>query len=177
LALRLCYQWGMEKILGPALKKEREMRGVSLADIAKETCIGTRYLQALENEDFSVFPGVFYIRYYIKNYLRACGADETAFFNTYHNYLQSLLDKKGEPPSDQFLNKLEYSKFKRRKTILILFFLLILLSILFYWILKRPGPAKSRSGRFEFPAFSALRQSDSGLKPLLRPDKLEGKTL
>jgi cytoskeleton protein RodZ len=125
----------MEKILGQALKKEREMRGLSLADIANETRIGTRYLQSLENEDFSMFPGIFYIRYYIKNYLKACGADETVFFNTYYSYLKTVLDKKGEPPPDQYLNKLEYVKFKRRKTILIILLLLIALAALFYWFL------------------------------------------
>jgi cytoskeletal protein RodZ len=145
----------MEKILGQALKKEREMRGVSLADIAKETRIGSRYLQALEDEDFSMFTGIFYIRYYIKNYLQACGADETAFFNTYYNYLKTVLDKKGEPPPDQYLNKLEYAKFKKRKTILIILLLLILAAAFFYWFFGRFDLEKKQSEPFEFPAFSA----------------------
>jgi cytoskeletal protein RodZ len=144
----------MEKIMGQALKKEREMRGVSLDDIAKETRIGTRFLEALENEDFSLFPGIFYIRYYIKNYLRACGADETAFFNTYHNYLKAVLDKKAELPA-QYLHKLEYVKFKKRKTILILI-LLLLSAAFFYWFFGRPGLKKTQSEPFEFPAISAL---------------------
>jgi transcriptional regulator with XRE-family HTH domain len=144
----------MEKILGQALKKEREMRGLSLADIANETRIGTRYLQALEDEDFSMFSGSFYIRYYLKNYLRACGADETVFFNTNYSHLQAILDKKGEPPPDQYLNKLEYVKFKRRKTILIIL-LLLLFAILIYWIFVRSSPVKTASVPFAFPAFSA----------------------
>ena len=134
----------MEKILGQALKKEREMRGVSLDDIAKETRIGTRYLEALENEDFSLFPGIFYIRYYIKNYLRACGADETAFFNTYYDYLKAILDKKGEPSPDQYLNKLEYVKFKKRKTILIILLLLLLAAAFLYWFFGRSGLVKTQ---------------------------------
>jgi len=145
----------MGKILGQALKKEREMRGLSLADIAKETRIGTRYLQALEEEDFSPFPGIFYIRYYIKNYLQACAADETAFFNTYYDYLKAILEKKGEPLPDHYLNKLEYVKFKKRKTILIILLLLILAVVLFYWFLGRPVLIKTHSEPFEFPAFSA----------------------
>jgi len=145
----------MEKILGKALKKEREMRGVSLDDIAKETRIGTRYLQALEDEDFSMFPGIFYIHYYIKNYLQACGADETAFFNTYHTYLKTVMDKKGELPPDQYLNKLEYVKFKKRKSILIFILLLLVSTVLFYWILGRKALPKNQSEDFEFPAFSA----------------------
>jgi cytoskeleton protein RodZ len=145
----------MEKILGQALKKEREMRGVSLDDIANETRIGIRYLQALENEDFTQFSGIFYIRYYLKNYLRACGADERAFFNTYHDYLKDILDKKGEPPPDQYLSKMEYIKFKKRKTILILFLLLLFSAALLYWFFGRSGSEKTQPGHFEFPPFSA----------------------
>lgn len=132
------------------------MRGISLADISKETRIGIRFLEALENEDFNVFPGIFYIRYYIKNYLQACGADETAFFNTYYNYLKAVPDKKAEPSPDQYLNKLEYVKFKKRKTILILILLLLLLSAaFFYWSFGRPVLVKTRPEQFEFPSFSA----------------------
>jgi cytoskeletal protein RodZ len=146
----------MEKILGQALKKEREMRGISLADIATETRIGTRYLQALEDEDFSVFSGSFYIRYYLKNYLRACGADETVFFNAHFKYLQPILDKKGDAAPDQYLSKLEYLKFKKRKTILIII-LLLLAAALAYWLFVRPGLARSVSKNFAFPSFSAAR--------------------
>lgn len=145
----------MEKILGQALKKEREMRGVTLADIANETRIGTRFLEALENEDFSMFSGIFYIRYYIKNYLRACGADETVFFNTYHNYLRALLDKKGSPPPDQILHKLEYIKFKKRKKILLFILLMMSFAAFYYWIFGRPGLVKTQAEPFEFPAFAA----------------------
>ena len=88
----------MEKIVGQALKKEREARGVSLADIVGETRISIRFLQALEDEEFDLFPGKFYVHYYIKNYLRACGADETAFFNTYQDYLNQVLKKAGDMP-------------------------------------------------------------------------------
>ncbi|MGH8761150.1 MAG: helix-turn-helix domain-containing protein, partial [Burkholderiales bacterium] len=37
---------------GQRLKREREMRGVSLDEIAQATKIGTRSLRALEDEDF-----------------------------------------------------------------------------------------------------------------------------
>ncbi|HSQ35513.1 MAG TPA: helix-turn-helix domain-containing protein [Candidatus Binatia bacterium] len=151
----------MEKILGQALKKEREMRGISMADIATETRIGTRYLQALENEDFSVFPGVFYIRYYIKNYLQACGADETAFFNRHYDYLQSIMDQKGEPPPDQYLGKLDYVKFKRRRTLLIVLLLSLLAAILLYWFYFRAQRVAATSAPFSFPAFASALIPDS----------------
>jgi transcriptional regulator with XRE-family HTH domain len=149
----------MEKILGQALKKEREMRGISLAEIAAETRIGTRFLQAMEDEQFDLFPGDFYIHYYIKNYLKACGADDTAFFNTYQAYLKNVLKKGDGLPPDQYLNKMAYLKFRKSKRMLLVFLSLAILALLAYLLL---GPARwldkflggTEAAASEIPAFS-----------------------
>jgi transcriptional regulator with XRE-family HTH domain len=128
----------MEKVLGPALKKEREARGISLAFIASETRIGKRFLQALENEEFDLFPGKFYIHYYIKNYLKACGADETAFFNTYRSYLKNLIQEGLEPPPNRYMQKMAYHKFRRSRKILIAIMVLIIFLLLVYLFVGPP---------------------------------------
>lgn len=128
----------MEKIIGQALRKERESRGVSLADIANETRIGTRMLQALEDEEFDLFPGKFYIHYYIKNYLRACGADETAFFNTYQEYLKNALHHDDELRAEQYMHKMTYTRFRRNRTILLVLALMAGLALLAYLLLGPP---------------------------------------
>jgi len=156
----MCYQYPMEKIVGQALRKERDARGVSLADIARETRIGTRFLQALEDEDFDLFPGKFYIHYYIKNYLKACGADETAFFNTYQPYLKEVLKKGDELPPDQYLQKMSYAKFRKRQNLLIAIALLALAGMLAYLLLGPPRLldallGSSRRAAVAIPAFSA----------------------
>lgn len=127
----------MEKVVGNALRKEREARAVSLEDIARETRIGTRFLQALEEENFDLFPGPFYIHYYIKNYLKACGADETTFFNTYQDYLKRALRRGDELPPDQYMHKMNYARFRRRRTLLLALLALILLALL-AWLLLGP---------------------------------------
>ncbi len=156
----------MEKIIGLALRKEREARGVSLADIARETRIGTRFLQALEDEEFDIFPGKFYIHYYIKNYLKACGADETAFFNTYQAYVKEVLKKGDELPPDQYLHKMSYIKFRKKRNLLIALTLLALVAVLAYLLLGPPRLLNallgdSRVAIVEIPAISAA---------LLRPE-------
>jgi len=155
----------MEKLLGQALKKEREARGVSLADIAGETRIGTRFLQALEDEEFDLFPGKFYIRYYIKNYLKACGADETAFFNTYQEYLNQVTKKSDAVPPDMYMQKMAYLKFRKSRKIFLAILLLAVLAILGYLFLGPPRLLESLlsnnpSAQVEVPAFSdhLLRQ-------------------
>jgi len=41
---------------GQRLQREREMRGITLEEIATSTKIGTRSLRALEEEDFDQLP-------------------------------------------------------------------------------------------------------------------------
>jgi cytoskeletal protein RodZ len=54
--------------LGNKLKTAREERGLNFVQISDETNISTRYLEALEREDFSLFPGDTYVRGYLKSY-------------------------------------------------------------------------------------------------------------
>lgn len=128
----------MEKVIGPALRKEREARGVSLADIVAETRISTRMLQALEDEEFELFPGRFYVHYYIKNYLLACGADDTAFFNTYRDYLKNILNKDEALLAEQYMQKMTYARFRRNRTILLAILLLGGAALLGFLLLGPP---------------------------------------
>ncbi|WP_117148773.1 helix-turn-helix domain-containing protein [Paraliobacillus zengyii] len=54
--------------IGLKLKEAREAKGLSLDDLQKKTKIQPRYLKAIEKGDFSVMPGNFYIRAFIKEY-------------------------------------------------------------------------------------------------------------
>jgi cytoskeletal protein RodZ len=63
-------------IFGQRLKREREMRGVSLDEIAQATKIGTRSLRALEDEDFDRLPGGIFNKGFVRAYTRFLGMDE-----------------------------------------------------------------------------------------------------
>jgi cytoskeletal protein RodZ len=54
--------------LGEKLKTAREEKGYSFDQVSRETNIAGRYLQALEAEDFSGFPGEPYIIGFLRNY-------------------------------------------------------------------------------------------------------------
>jgi cytoskeleton protein RodZ len=58
----------MVESLGEKIKTAREGKGLSLDDAGKDTKISIRYLEALEKEDFSGFPGEAYITGFIRNY-------------------------------------------------------------------------------------------------------------
>jgi len=69
--------------LSEKLRRERELRGISLKQISEETRIGVRFLQALEDDRLDVIPGEFYRRSYLRAYARYLGLDEERALNVY----------------------------------------------------------------------------------------------
>ncbi len=130
-------------VVGNALRNEREMRGLSLEEISRETHIAVKHLEALERQAFELVPGEFYCRYYIKCFLRACGADENYFFNKYKNQLDELCGGSERQHLTQCLDKFPYSRFKRNKKLL-LALLLLPAMLLVGWGIGRYGSALRR---------------------------------
>ena len=61
---------------GDKLKRERELRGVTLEEISKATKIGTRALKALEDEHFDQLPGGIFNKGFVRAYAKFLGLDE-----------------------------------------------------------------------------------------------------
>ena len=61
---------------GDNLKREREMRGVSLEEISTATRIATRFLRAIENEQWEQLPGGVFNRGFVRAVARYLGLDE-----------------------------------------------------------------------------------------------------
>lgn len=60
---------------GETLRRERELRGVSLREIADATKISVRFLQALEQDRLDVLPGGVFRRAFVKQYAKHIGLD------------------------------------------------------------------------------------------------------
>ena len=61
---------------GMRLKQEREQRGITLDQISQSTKIGTRFLQALEEDHFEQLPGGIFNKGFVRAYARCVGMDE-----------------------------------------------------------------------------------------------------
>lgn len=61
---------------GERLRREREMRGVTLEEISVATRISPRFLEALENEQWQNLPGGIFTRGFIRTVARFLGLDE-----------------------------------------------------------------------------------------------------
>jgi len=68
---------------GEELKRERELRDISLKEISEATKISIRFLEALEQNDFDILPGGIFNRGFIRAYARFIGIDGEEMVNAY----------------------------------------------------------------------------------------------
>ena len=68
---------------GERLKRERELREVTLEEITQATRIGSRFLGALENEEWDKLPGGVFNRGFVRSIAHYLGLDEEAFLAEY----------------------------------------------------------------------------------------------
>jgi len=68
---------------GEELRRERELRQISLREIAQATKIDLRRLEALEQNDFSRLPGGLYNRGFVRAYCDHIGVDAESMVNAY----------------------------------------------------------------------------------------------
>jgi cytoskeletal protein RodZ len=68
---------------GETLKRERELRQISLREIAEATKINLRYLDALERDDFRHLPGGVFNKGFVRAYAQFIGIDPEAMVTAY----------------------------------------------------------------------------------------------
>ena len=73
----------MSQDFGSHLKHEREMRGISLEEIAASTKIQLRFLQALETNQFDALPGEVFVKGFIKSYGKTIGCNVEDLISAY----------------------------------------------------------------------------------------------
>jgi cytoskeleton protein RodZ len=79
---------------GESLKREREMRGVTLEEISLATRIATRFLRAIESEEWDQLPGGVFNRGFVRSFARYLGLDEE---NTVAEYTLAVGDRPSVP--------------------------------------------------------------------------------
>src|SRR5215510_6936726 len=68
---------------GERLKRERELREVSLEEVSKGTRIAERFLEALENEQWDRLPGGVFGRGFVRSIARYLGLSEESLLAEY----------------------------------------------------------------------------------------------
>jgi transcriptional regulator with XRE-family HTH domain len=68
---------------GEELRKQREIRQITLQEIAETTKVNVRFLEALERNDFDALPRGLFTRGFIRAYSGHVGLDPDAMVNAY----------------------------------------------------------------------------------------------
>ncbi len=74
--------------IGPALREARERRGLAYSQVEADTAIRSRYIRALEEEQFGILPGPTYAKGFLRAYAEYLGLDGQLFideFNSRHH--------------------------------------------------------------------------------------------
>lgn len=79
---------------GENLKRERELRGVSLEEITTATRIATRFLRAIEDENWDQLPGGVFNKGFVRAIARYLGLDEE---NTVAEYALAVNERPSVP--------------------------------------------------------------------------------
>ena len=85
---------------GEELRRERELRHISLREIAQATKIDLRRLEALEQNDFSRLPGGLYNRGFVRAYCDHIGVDAESMVNAYLLEERSQTARPASTPAD-----------------------------------------------------------------------------
>jgi len=136
---------------GDRLRREREMRGITLDEITESTKIARRHLEALENEQFDQLPGGVFAKGFVRAYAHFLGIDEEQAVADY-----SAARHEQPEPEDKFPLEIheepKKESLKRRRSPLPLAFAVaavagILIGYFFYLRSRQHGPETAQTSQ------------------------------
>ena len=83
---------------GETLKRERELRQISLREISEATKINLRYLESLERNDFRHLPGGVFNKGFVRAFAQFIGIDPEAMVMAYLDEERSQEARAPKPP-------------------------------------------------------------------------------
>ena len=119
----------MTSSFGEQLRLAREARGISLREISEQTRISTRYLEAIEADDYKRLPGGIFNKSFIKAYAKYIGYDEK---EALEGYMRTARDQ-GASPDDVVSTPYQprvYTDGNTRSPLVTLFLTVLILAIL-----------------------------------------------
>ncbi len=114
---------------GEYLRRERELRGVTLEEISKATNISKSYLKSLENDDFENLPAEVFVKGFIRCYAENTGMDGNETILAYNSFVANKRVPQGD--SEASTETLTKSNIKISYILVILIFV-VASSLMFF---------------------------------------------
>lgn len=165
---------------GDELRREREIRGISLKEIAEATKVSQRLLDALEKDDYRYLPAPVFTRGFVREYARYLGLDCDEMVTRYIHFTSSLdvpaVTGQPEPlRSDRITAEIPipraYARVDRRIWVLLALLLIFLGAIFGFraWVARRDA-ARAEPPRSAAPAAQPV---PTGSEPVQSPISTE----
>lgn len=160
--------------IGDKLKSAREAKGLSIQDIEKATKIQSRYLEAIENNEFDKLPGDFYVRAFIRQYAQVVGLDGKELLSDYHEdipeskpdeYVENSIDNKSEEVRETTDNKKNLWKNYLPRIAIVLGVIIVILVVYALYARLSSGGQQNEADNSGVTVSSQKSSSSSSKKP------------
>jgi cytoskeletal protein RodZ len=124
--------------LGQLLRKARLEKGISLEDMQETTKIRKRYLEAIEDGNYKLLPGNFYVRAFIKSYSESVGLDPNEVLRMYRNVIPASQVETQVEPNHRKRTGIKTNDLwsKRVTTLVFISFFCFIIILMYYFIDK-----------------------------------------
>jgi cytoskeletal protein RodZ len=122
--------------LGEELKRERELREISLREISEATKISMRILEAIEKNNFQALPGGIFNRNFLRAYAEFIGIDSENVVRKYHQQFDTPEGHIASTPGMAVAFQ-EPTETKSSKTLPIILMLILLVVAVAFLLLNR----------------------------------------
>jgi cytoskeletal protein RodZ len=120
--------------LGQLLRKARIERRISIEDLQETTKIRKRYLEAIEEGNYKILPGNFYVRAFIKSYAEAVGLDPNEVLSLFQNVIPAAEPEHIEPIRSKRTGRNTERIGKWVSNVMMISFVVLILGIIYYFL-------------------------------------------
>ena len=131
--------------LGARLKEARLSKGYSLDDLQEITKIQKRYLVGIEEGNYAIMPGSFYVRAFIKQYAEAVGMESEALLAEYQkdvprSQTEQVAQSFTKSPSRRTMKASSSSKMmESMPKIIVALFIIVIIVVIWSLYLQKAG--------------------------------------
>lgn len=166
--------------LGKRLVEAREEKGMSLEDLQTVTKIQKRYLLAIEQGNYDIIPGKFYVRAFIKQYAEAVGLNPEQLFEEFRKdvpstYNDEVSDKLSNIKPQRELPKPASKVLELLPTILIIGGIIVVIAIIYVIVQAVNHDSGQKNNQAAPPQQSESKYEVSEDSSLAKDQKKKGK--
>lgn len=134
--------------IGESLRDARIAKGISLEQAEEDTKIRKRYLQALEEGDYSILPGMVYAKGFLRNYANYLGLNQDEIMIEYKLLHTPIRENGSRPNIEEAIHKRRANNRVNRKAyfVTVVIAVIAILTFALYGMLVKKDPDTPKSG-------------------------------